>query len=75
MVPSDPRRAADMVMDSHAAVRVTIPSAAGLPGSSTVLSLRAVPTHPGEPDRRICRLLHDPYRLHHLRQTGHSRFV
>ena len=74
MVPSDPRRASPMVMSSHAAARVTTPSTPGLPGSSTVLSPRAVPSHPGEPVRRTRRLLRDPYRLHHLRQTGHPRF-
>jgi hypothetical protein len=33
------------------------PSLPGLPGSSVNLSVRAVPSHPGEPVNSICLLL------------------
>ena len=52
--------------------RWACPTLPGLPGSSTNLSARAVPNHPGEPDDCSCPLLHRRCWLHPLRKTGHS---
>ena len=46
---------------------------AGLPGSSTHLSPRAAPNHPGESDGCYTRYSTIDIRLHPLRQTGHSQ--
>src|SRR5215831_13524371 len=45
---------------------------AGLPGSSTHLSPRAAPNHPGESDGCFTRYSTIDGRLHPLRRTGHS---
>ena len=51
MDPSDSRRNRETVMDSHPTLVAVYPRSIppGLPGSSTVLSARAVPNHPGGP--------------------------
>jgi len=48
------------------------PALPGLPGSSTDLSLRAVPNHPGR-SGGLAHCCPTDYRLHHLWQTGHLR--
>ena len=48
------------------------PSRADLPGSSISLSVRAVPSHPGEPNDCLCLWLRHPCWLHHIRQAGRS---
>jgi hypothetical protein len=50
----------------------TTPSTPGLSGSSTSLSVRAVPTHPGEPGGCMRLCLRHPRWLHLLWQAGHS---
>jgi hypothetical protein len=49
------------------------PTGPGLPGSSTDLSARAVPTHPGEPDDCVCPLLRRRCWLQPIWEPGHSR--
>ena len=66
-----PTGAVDRVMYSSATLRFSrAPS--GLPGSSTELSVRAVPYHPGEPGGCLHPFLHRRCWLHPIWKTGHS---
>ncbi len=51
----------------------TTPASTDLSGSSTVLSIRAVRSHPGGSDDCTCLGLRRPCWLHHLWQVGHPR--
>ncbi len=53
-----PDRAASPVMSSRRALVALAPTLQGLPGSSTDLSTRAVPNHPGRSAGCLCLLLH-----------------
>jgi len=54
----------------QSAGRVAASAPPGLPVSSTNLSLRAVPNHPGKPGVAMLPLFNAGGRLHHLRQAG-----
>ena len=58
MNPSDSQRSHTAVMSSRHLLAITSTTAPGLPGSSTDLSARAVPYHPGRPDGCFRSLLH-----------------
>jgi hypothetical protein len=45
----------------------------GLPSSEIDLSTPAVLSHPGEPTRCVCSLLHGRYWLHHIWLSGRSQ--
>jgi len=47
----------------------------GLPGSSTDLSPRAVPSHPGKPKAAVAHCFTSGVRLHRTRKTGHFPFA
>ena len=60
-------------MDSPKALAVSPATSPGLPGSSTDLSSRAVPKHPGEPDDCFYPCFIAGVRLHPKGRTGHSQ--
>src|ERR1700675_1454454 len=64
------------VMSSRRPLVACASTLQGLPGSSTDLSTRAVPNHPGRPGECTCLLLpHRRFRLHPARKTGHLRLA
>src|ERR1700693_4895019 len=73
---SDSLQGHPSVMSSRRALVAFAPTLQGLPGSSTDLSTRAVPNHPGRPGECTCLLLpHRRFRLHPARKTGRLRLA
>src|SRR6202051_1677602 len=72
-----PDRAASRLCLPARRCSLALAAVPGLPGSSTDLSTRAVPNHPGRPSRCICLLLPHRhfFRLHPARRTGRLRFA
>ncbi len=73
--PPTPDRPADKVIDSPPASGVRPPACRVSRGSSTILSRRAVRSHPGGPPWCIRWLLPRSCWLQHLRQLGHPPLV
>ncbi len=76
MNPSESRPGRLPVICSRLALSSAAPAAddtgPGLPGSVIDLSTPAVLSHPGEPVRCVCSLLHGRYWLRLIRQVGRS---